>query len=282
MTGLSVLFDRVDVTHPAARAGAAPALAALSLAIAAGEQVAVIGPSGAGKTTLLHAAACALRPSAGAIRLGDEDPWALSGPRLRQLRAQLFLAPQSPPLPPRQRVVTAVLAARLPRMGLGVSLASLLRPRDAPQAFAALEAFDVGDKLWERVDRLSGGERQRVGLARALVSPASIWLIDEPLSALDPTRAEQALQALTRRAREAGITVVATLHQVNLALEHFPRVVGLRDGRLGFDLPAAEVSREHLQTLYASHEHELSGTAPAGVAASAFAAGPSASLRTRC
>ena len=101
MTGLSVLFDRVDVTHPAARAGAAPALAALSLAIAAGEQVAVIGPSGAGKTTLLHAAACALRPSAGAIRLGDEDPWALSGPRLRQLRAQLFLAPQSPPLPPR-------------------------------------------------------------------------------------------------------------------------------------------------------------------------------------
>ena len=105
------------------------------------------------------------------------------------LRARLFLAPQVPPLPPRQRVVTAVLAGRLPAWALAASLRSLIYPSDIAGAHAALARFDLADKLFDRVDRLSGGERQRVGLARALPSPAALWLIDEPLSSLDPTRA---------------------------------------------------------------------------------------------
>lgn len=267
--GLSVAIDGLDVRHPAAREGAAPALRAFGVTLAAGEQVVVIGPSGAGKTTLLHAAAAALKPAAGGLRLDAQDPWALAAADLRRLRARLFLAPQTPPLPPRQRVVTAVLAARLPQMGLGASLLSLLRPRGAPDAFAALQRFDLGDKLWERVDRLSGGERQRVGLARALLAPAGLWLIDEPLSALDPARSAQALQALTDAARARGVTLLATLHQVNLALAHFPRVLGLREGRLVFDLPAAEVSSARLAALYERFEHELSGAPPLAPAADA-------------
>lgn len=262
MTGLSVALHGLDVLHPAAREGAPPALRDLDIVIEPGEQVAVIGPSGAGKTTLLHTAACALKPASGVFQLGGRDVWSVGTAELQRLRAQLFLAPQTPPLPPRQRVVTAVLAARLPQMGLGASLLSLLRPRGAPEAFAALQQFDLGDKLWERVDRLSGGERQRVGLARALLSPASLWLIDEPLSALDPTRSAQALRSLTEAARTRGVTLLATLHQVDLALAHFPRILGLRDGRLVFDLPAAEVSRERLAALYESFEHELSGAPP--------------------
>jgi len=260
MTGLALALDRLVVRHPAAVVGAAPALADFGAHIAPGEQVVVIGPSGAGKTTLLHALACALPPASGVLRLQGRDPWSLGAADLRRLRGQLFLAPQTPPLPPRQRVVTSVLAARLPRMGLWASLASLLKPRGAADAHAALERFDLGDKLWERVDRLSGGERQRVGLARALLSPAALWLIDEPLSALDPTRAALALHALTQVARERGVTLVATLHQVDLALANFPRVLGLREGRLAFDLPAAQVGRDRLADLYASFEHELSGS----------------------
>lgn len=261
--GMALAFDALDVRHPSARAGAPPALRGFSAMLAPGEQVAVIGPSGAGKTTLLHAAACALKPSAGVLQLDGAAPWSLNAGALRRLRARLFLAPQTPPLPPRQRVVTAVLAARLPQWGLGTSLWSLLRPRDAPAAFAALQAFELGDKLWERVDQLSGGERQRVGLARALLSPAALWLVDEPLSALDPARASLALRALTDAAHARGASLLASLHQVDLALAHFPRVWGLRDGRLVFDLPAAEVSRERLAALYASFEHELSGAPPA-------------------
>ena len=231
----------------------------LGLSIAAGEQVAVIGPSGAGKTTLLQAIACALKPAQGSLLLDGEDPWSLPVARLQRLRGRLFLAPQTPPLPPRQRTITAVLAARLPAQSLWQSLRSLVYPSGIAEAYAALEHFDLADKLWDRVDRLSGGERQRVGLARAMLAPASLWLIDEPLSALDPTRAKLAIDTLTEAAREQSVTLIVTLHQVNVAAR-FPRIVGLRDGELAFDLPAAEVTRERLAQLYAQFEHELAGS----------------------
>jgi phosphonate transport system ATP-binding protein len=255
-------LNALAARHPAARAGAAPALQPLSLSVGVGESVAVIGPSGAGKTTLLQAMACALPPSSGTLLLDGQDPWQLPRSALQRLRGQLFLAPQVPPLPPRQRVVTAVLAGRLPAMGLLASLRSLFYPHDIPGAHAALDRFDLADKLFERVDRLSGGERQRVGLARALLAPARLWLVDEPLSALDPTRSRQAIDTLVAQARSRGVTLVATLHQVDVALAHFPRIVGLRGGALAFDLPAAQLTPERLAALYAQHEHELLGAPP--------------------
>jgi phosphonate transport system ATP-binding protein len=259
---VKIELSAASARHPAARPGASPALRALDLQVAAGEQLAIIGPSGAGKTTLLQLLACALPPAAGVLRLDGQSPWQLPRAELQRLRGRLFLAPQVPPLPPRQRVVTSVLAGRLPAMGTWQSLRSLFYPVDIPATFEALDRFDLADKLFERVDRLSGGERQRVGLARALLSPASLWLIDEPLSALDPTRSRQAMDTLLNAARERGATLVTTLHQVDVALAHFPRIVGLRDGALAFDLPAAQVTRERLAALYAQHEHELTGPAP--------------------
>lgn len=261
--------------HPAASADSAPALRPVQLAVAPGEQVAVVGPSGAGKTTLLHALACALKPAAGRIELDGIDPWSLPVARLQTLRGRLFLAPQAPPLPPRQRVVTAVLAARLPRQSLLASLRSLLYPTGIAEARSALAQFDLADKLWERVDRLSGGERQRVALARALVSSATLWLVDEPLSSLDPSRAALAIETLTRAARERGVTLVCTLHQVDVATR-FPRVLGMRDGEIRFDLPAAEVSKERLAALYAQREHELAGApaAPEDAPAAAVTVAP--------
>jgi phosphonate transport system ATP-binding protein len=271
---LNIELQGVSARHPAARAGHAPALRSLDLQIASGEQVAVIGPSGAGKTTLLQVMACALPPTEGRFTLDGRDPWTLPRSSLQRQRGQLFLAPQVPPLPPRQRVITSVLAARLPAMGLLASLRSLFYPKDIPAAFDALDHFDLADKLFDRVDRLSGGERQRVGLARALLAPARVWLIDEPLSALDPTRSKQAVAALQDGARERGVTLVATLHQVDVALAHFPRIVGLRDGQLAFDLPAAEVTQEHLARLYDQFEHELRGEVPVVVSSEPAAPQP--------
>ncbi len=259
---MKIDLQALGARHLAARAGSSAALLPLTLSLAAGEQVAVIGPSGAGKTTLLHVLACALAPHTGAFTLDGAAPWALPRAALQRLRGQLFLAPQVAPLPPRQRVITAVLAGRLPQWSLARSLRSLLYPLDIDAAFQALDLFDMGDKLFERVDRLSGGERQRVGLARALLSPARLWLIDEPLSALDPTRARQAVDTLLAQARQRGLTLVATLHDVDMALQHFPRIVGLRQGELAFDLPAAQVTPALLAQLYAQHEQELHGSAP--------------------
>ena len=262
--GLRIELAALAARHPAAASDAPAALEALTLAVAAGEQVAVIGPSGAGKTTLLQAIACALRPAAGRLLLDGEDPWSLPVARLQHLRGRLFLAPQTPPLPPRQRTVTSLLAARLPRQSLWTSLRSLVYPLGIDEAHEALQRFDLAEKLWSRVDRLSGGERQRVGLARALVAPAGLWLIDEPLSALDPTRAAMAIDTLTGAARERGVTLLATLHQVDVAIARFPRIIGLREGELAFDLPASQVTRDHLLRLYAQHEHELAGAPPPG------------------
>lgn len=256
---MKLALECVVARHPAARGDAPAALRGLSLSIEAGVQVAVIGPSGAGKTTLLQVLACAMAPVSGRVLLDGQSPWDLPRNELQRLRGRLLLAPQVPPLPPRQRVVTSVLAARLPAMGLWASIRSLFYPSDIPAAYEALEQFDLGDKVFERVDRLSGGERQRVGLARALLAPAALWLVDEPLSALDPTRSRQAMESLTAAARQRGATLVSTLHQVDMALAHFPRIIGLRDGQLAFDLPAAEVTRERLARLYDQFEHELRG-----------------------
>lgn len=258
---MKIQLTDLAARHPAARPGSAAALHGLEFTVEPGAQVAVIGPSGAGKTTLLQVLACALPPARGRLQLDGGDPWALPRGALQALRGRLFLAPQVPPLPPRQRVVTAVLAGRLPAMGLARSLRSLFYPDDIPAAHAALDRFDLADKLFDRVDRLSGGERQRVGLARALLAPARLWLVDEPLSALDPRRAQQAITTLCDEAHQRGVTLVATLHQVDVALARFPRIVGLRDGALAFDLPAAQVTRELLASLYAQHEHELLGEA---------------------
>jgi phosphonate transport system ATP-binding protein len=259
---MDITLSNASARHPAAPASAPAAMRSITLQVASGEHVAVIGPSGAGKTTLLHALACALRLEAGSLALGGRVPWAIPAADLQALRGQLFLAPQVPPLPPRQRVITAVLAGRLPQQSLLASLRSLFYPTNIPLADAALARFDLSDKLFERVDRLSGGERQRVGLARALASDAKLLLVDEPLSALDPTRAVQAIDTLTQVAREKGATLVATLHHVEMALKHFPRIIGMRSGEVAFDLPAAQVTPQLLQELYAQHLHELTGPAP--------------------
>jgi phosphonate transport system ATP-binding protein len=188
------------------------------------------------------------------LTVDGANPWSLPRRDRHALRGRLFLAPQVPPLPPRQRVVTAVLAGRLPAMSLMASVRSLLVPDDLPAAAAALARFDLQNKLFERVDRLSGGERQRVALARALLAPARLWLVDEPLSSLDPSRALQALGTLVGQAAASGITLITTLHQVEAAMAHFPRIVGLRDGQIAFDLPTPEVTAEHLHALYAQQE----------------------------
>jgi phosphonate transport system ATP-binding protein len=243
-------LQNLDVRHHAGAAAAPLALQQLTLSINAGEQIALIGPSGAGKTTLLHTLACAHQPATGDFSAFGLQPWNLNNAVRHALRARLFLAPQTPPLPPRQRVVNAVLAGRLPHWSLWHALRSLLKPAEPELAFAALARFNLQDKLYARVDRLSGGERQRCGMARLLVSDAEAFLVDEPLSALDPTLALQTLTTLQQEAASRNAVLVCSLHQVELARQHFPRIIGLRDGRIVFDLPRAQVTNAIIKALY--------------------------------
>lgn len=237
------------------------ALRGVDLAINSGERVAIIGPSGAGKSSLLNLLATALQPCSGALQVLDEQPWQLSSRQRQRLRARIGLIHQAPPLPPRQRVVTAVLAGKLGQWSLGRSLLNLLHPLDIPGARGVLHKLDLGDKLFAQCQQLSGGQLQRVGIARVLYQAPELLLADEPVSAMDPVLAEHCLSVLCRHADEHGVTLVASLHAVELALAHFPRIIGLRDGQVLFDRPAGEVDQAQLDALYAN-EQLLSPPAP--------------------
>jgi phosphonate transport system ATP-binding protein len=243
---MAFTLDAVGLVHPNGQR----ALAGVTLAAAQGERVAVIGPSGAGKTTLLRVLGCALRPGEGEVRVLDAGPWSLGAGELRALRARIGTVHQAPPIAPRLRVVTAVLAGRLGRWSTLRALRSLVHPADAAGAHAALVRLGIGERLFDRCDRLSGGQLQRVGVARVLYQRPDLLLADEPVSALDPQLAGVTVRELVAQSEATGATLVASLHAVDLALRWFPRVVGMREGRVMFDAPASQVTTAMLGALY--------------------------------
>jgi len=235
------------------------ALAEVSLQADQGERIALIGPSGAGKTSLLSVLGSVLAPSTGTASVLDfalHDA-STAASALRRLRSRIGTVHQAPPIPGRQRVVTAVLAGRLGSWPAWKALASLLYPLDVPGARAALARVDLADKLFSRCDQLSGGQLQRVGVARVLYQQPDLILADEPVSALDPMLAQATIRLLIADAEARGATLVASLHAVDLALGNFSRIVGVKAGRIMFDLPAGEVSDALLHELYAGEGQEL-------------------------
>ncbi|AFN77073.1 phosphonate ABC transporter ATP-binding protein [Stutzerimonas nitrititolerans] len=242
----------VGHTHASGQA----ALSGIDIQAAQGERIAIIGPSGAGKTTLLRLLATGLKPDSGQLSLLGEQPWGEGSYRLRKLRARIGLVHQAPPLPPRQRVVTAVLAGRLGHWSLPRSLLSLIYPLDRSGAAEALARLDLADKLYVRCDQLSGGQLQRVGIARMLYQQPELILADEPVSAMDPVLSDHTLGLLNQEAQRRNATLVASLHAVDLALAHFPRIIGLRAGQILFDKPAEALRPEELTALYANEQLE--------------------------
>ncbi len=251
---MSFCLDGVGLTH----ANGFTALAEISLQAKQGERIALIGPSGAGKTSLLSVIGTALAPTAGRATVLDfADFGQCTAGALRHLRSWIGTVHQAPPIPGRQRVVTAVLAGKLGQWPAWKSLASLLYPLDLPGARAALERVDLAEKLFSRCDQLSGGQLQRVGIARVLYQQPDLMLADEPVSALDPALALATIRLLTADAEARGATLVASLHAVDLALGNFPRIVGVKAGHIVFDLPSEQVTVPMLHELYASEGEQL-------------------------
>lgn len=224
------------------------ALASLSLDITAGERVAIVGSSGSGKTTLLHVMAGIVRPDEGAAFIKGR-PLARLNPG-RELARMVGVIHQQHDLVPNLAVLHNVLAGRLGEWGLLKSLVSLVLPQEKRLAAAALAQVGIADKLRERTSNLSGGERQRVAIARLLVQSPEAFLADEPVASLDPARAEDLVRLLTDLAVQSNRTLVASLHSVGLARAYFPRIIGLRNGEISFDLPTEEVTSLMLDELY--------------------------------
>ena len=232
------------------RFGAGWALTDVDLDVAAGERVALVGPSGAGKTTLLSLLNGSLAPSAGTVRVEGHDLARLGSAELRRVQRRIGTVHQQFHLVGPLRVVHNVNAGRLGTWSLARAVASLVSPRDVEAASAALRRVGIPEKLYERTDSLSGGQQQRVALARVLVQDPAAILGDEPISSLDPARAAEIMELLSSLAGEDGRALVVSLHAVEHAFRHCDRLVGLRQGRVMFDAAPAEVSQAMVERLY--------------------------------
>jgi phosphonate transport system ATP-binding protein len=214
--------------------GAAMALSDVTLTLAAGERVALVGPSGAGKTTLLRTLAGQLKPRAGRVVLEGQDLGTLRGRPLRRLRADIALIAQKHDLVDTLRVDKNVMAGALGRWSTAHALRFLFwsRPEELDEAQAALAAVGLAHKLKAATSALSGGEQQRVAIARALVQGPRLLLADEPVASLDPQTAVEVLELLTGLARTRGVALICSLHQPDLAARFFDRIAEVGGGRV--------------------------------------------------
>lgn len=224
----------------------------IDLRVDTGEAIAIAGPSGAGKTTLLHLVQGMRTPDRGVVRVHGEDVAGLRGAELRAMRSRIGFVHQDHALVPTLRVHQNVIAGRVGRRSLLASTRALLWPNsdDLEQAHLWLERVGIADKLYHRTDALSVGERQRVALARALFQRPSILLADEPTASVDPARSRDVVDLLTGLARDEGLTLAVSLHDLALARGCFDRAVGLRGGRVRFDTGREEVDEARWADLY--------------------------------
>lgn len=240
LSGATVAFDGRTV------------LSGIDLRIGQGEAVAIVGPSGSGKTTLLRLLGGTLRPTRGSVRMDGTELGQIPRAELRAVRSTVGFIHQDHSLVPILRVVQNVLAGKLGQRGFWRSTRSMLWPTPAEleTAHSLLERVGIPEKLFHRTDTLSGGQQQRVAIARALYQDPCAILADEPVASVDPARGRDLLRLLTELAREGGLTLVASLHDLDMARAFLPRTVGLRGGRVVFDAPTAEIPESDFEDLY--------------------------------
>lgn len=233
-----------------------PALSAVTLSVEPGATLALLGPSGAGKTTLLTLLDGRLRDWRGRVAVLGAALAPEHAPARRH-RADTGFIFQEFALVERSSVLRNVLNGRLGRMSGARALIGRPAAHDTDIARRALKDCGIADLADRRVDSLSGGQRQRVAIARCLAQEPQLILADEPVSNLDPARASDILGLLTEAGRARGATTVFSSHQPELARRFADRVVGMRNGRVLFDLPATELTGDDEAALYLDDDPAL-------------------------
>jgi phosphonate transport system ATP-binding protein len=254
----------IGISGLAVRYGDLVALDSVTLTFRRGDVTVLVGRSGAGKSTLLRCLNQLQTPSAGVVEVDGIGP--LNHPRqLRLHRRRTGTVFQHHHLIGRQTALKNVLAGRL---GYHSTLRSLFPPprSDVNLALECLDRVGLLSRALARADQLSGGEQQRVGIARALCQQPTLILADEPVASLDPATAEEVMSLLCGICRGAGLTLIMSLHQLDLARRFGDRIIGLARGRVVFDGPPAELTSEPLQAIYGAHGPEVSSPAMLGPA----------------
>jgi phosphonate transport system ATP-binding protein len=230
------------------------ALKGVSMSVEGSETVAMIGPSGAGKSTFIRCINRLTEPSTGEISLDGTELTGLDSDALRAARKDIGMIFQEYNLVERLTVMENVLTGRLGYVSAWNAFRRSFPAEDIERAYTILERVGLGDMENKRVDELSGGQRQRVGIARAVIQQPKILLVDEPTSSLDPETSETVMRLLTDIAAEREVPVLINIHEVDLALEHADRIVGLHDGELVFEGTPDELNEAGLDRVYRGAE----------------------------
>ena len=235
------------------------ALSPTTLSIKRGERVAIVGPSGSGKTTLLSLFNSTVRASTGKITVLGNALEKTSGRNLKTLRSKIATIPQNLALVESLRVWQNIITGQIGERGFLGNLIDLIfaSKNKILEIHSILERLGIEEKLFETTSNLSGGQKQRVALGRALYQHPQAILADEPVSSVDPARAANLVQLLNQISQEENITLVMSLHNLELAKAHFPRLIGLRNGRVKFDSAPEDLNEHKFKELYTLSEREI-------------------------
>ncbi|HUH96608.1 MAG TPA: phosphonate ABC transporter ATP-binding protein [Anaerolineales bacterium] len=226
------------------------ALKNVSFEVKDGEFLAVIGLSGSGKSTLLRCINRLIEPTSGKVYWDERDVTAASAAEMRTIRRQIGMVFQQFNLVRRSSVMTNVLTGRLGYANTISSSLHLFSAADRRKAFVSLEQVGLEDKADVRADSLSGGQQQRVGIARALMQDPKLILADEPVASLDPVLAHSILKYLEQLNKAQGITVLCSLHFLDLVHRYASSAIALKDGELVFQGKPIEIDDARFKAIY--------------------------------
>lgn len=243
---VAVRTEGLGMVYP----GGVRALSGVDLEVREGEFLAVLGLSGSGKSTLLRCINRLIDPTEGRVWIFGEEVTALSGAALRRLRCQVAMIFQQFNLVRRQSVVTNVLSGALGRSRLLPSLILSFPQSERERALASLARVGLDDRAGSRADALSGGEQQRVAVARALMQEPRLILADEPVASLDPALRHSVMRHIEALNRNEGLTVICSLHDIDLIERYATRLVALRDGEVVWGGRPAEFDRDTFREIY--------------------------------
>ena len=226
------------------------ALDDVSFEVPQGQFVAVIGLSGSGKSTLLRCINRLIEPTAGDIIWNGRNITTASDDELRTIRRKIGMVFQHFNLVHRSSVLTNVLSGRLGYVNPAMSLLNRFPRSDIENAFKQLERVGIAEKAYQRADELSGGQQQRVGIARAMMQNPEIVLADEPVASLDPVLAHSIMQYLEKINQEDGVTVICSLHFLDLVHRYADRALALNEGRLMYDGSPDQIDDRKFKDIY--------------------------------
>jgi phosphonate transport system ATP-binding protein len=220
------------------------ALNNVSFTVPEGEFLVVIGLSGSGKSTLLRCINRLIDPTEGEILWNGIDLAKLEGEELRKARRKIGMVFQHFNLVKRSSVMNNVLSGRLGYTPSWKSVVGQFSAADKQKAWEALQRLNIEDQALKRADELSGGQQQRVGIARALMQEPEMILADEPVASLDPVLAHSILEYLEKLNQEDKMTILCSLHYLDLVQRYSTRVIGLKDGNIVY-----QGSREDIRAM---------------------------------